>query len=53
MGSTRELKVRVSDVKGYDKFYKHLISKIQIADISASFVMDDIKETTALPTLKT
>ncbi|MDA0362373.1 MAG: Lrp/AsnC family transcriptional regulator [Proteobacteria bacterium] len=46
------LKVRVSDVKGYDKFYKNLISKIQIADISASFVMDDIKETTALPTFK-
>ena len=44
------LRVRVRDVKDYDNFYQTLISKISISDISASFVMDDIKETTALPT---
>lgn len=44
------LRVRVRDVKDYDKFYQTLISKISISDISASFVMDDIKDTTALPT---
>ena len=44
------LRVRVKDVKDYDKFYQNLISKISISDISASFVMDDIKDTTALPT---
>ena len=43
------LRVRVPNVKGYDRFYQRLISKIPIADISASFVMDDIKDTTALP----
>jgi Lrp/AsnC family transcriptional regulator len=44
------LRVRVKDVSDYDKFYQNLISKISISEISASFVMDDIKDTTALPT---
>lgn len=43
------LRVRVRDVKGYDHFYQRLIALVPIADISASFVMDDIKDTTALP----
>lgn len=43
------LRVRVADVKGYDRFYQRLISRVPIAEISASFVMDDIKDTTALP----
>ena len=43
------LRVRVRDVAGYDKFYQRLIEKIDIAEISASFVMDAFKETTALP----
>lgn len=43
------LRVRVADVRGYDRFYQELIQRIPIADISASFVMDDMKETTALP----
>ena len=43
------LRVRVSDVKAYDEFYQRLISKIPVADISASFVMEDIKDTTSLP----
>lgn len=43
------LRVRVADVKGYDRFYQRLIAKVPVADISASFVMDDIKDTTALP----
>ena len=44
------LRVRVKDVKDYDRFYQSLIGKISIYDITASFVMDDIKDTTALPT---
>jgi Lrp/AsnC family transcriptional regulator len=44
------LRVRVKNVSDYDKFYQNLISKISISEISASFVMDDIKDTTALPT---
>ena len=43
------LRVRVADVADYDRFYKALISRVQMADISASFVMEDIKDTTALP----
>jgi len=43
------LRLRVADVRGYDRFYKRLIAKVPISDISASFVMEDIKETTALP----
>ncbi|MEM8553699.1 MAG: Lrp/AsnC family transcriptional regulator [Pseudomonadota bacterium] len=43
------LRVRVSDVAAYDRFYQRLIEKVQIADVSASFVMEDVKETTALP----
>ncbi|CTQ49567.1 Lrp/AsnC family transcriptional regulator [Jannaschia donghaensis] len=43
------LRVRVRDVADYDRFYKTLIGRVQMADISASFVMEDIKDTTALP----
>ena len=43
------LRVRVADVPAYDRFYQRLISKLPIADVSASFVMEDVKETTALP----
>ena len=43
------LRVRVSDAKDYDSFYQRLIAKISTSEISASFVMDDIKDTTALP----
>lgn len=43
------LRVRVADVPAYDRFYQRLIAKVPIADVSASFVMEDIKETTALP----
>lgn len=43
------LRVRVADVAAYDQFYQRLIAKVSIADVSASFVMEDIKDTTALP----
>jgi len=43
------LRVRVADMPAYDAFYKRVISKVPLSDISASFVMEEIKETTALP----
>ena len=43
------LRLRVANVREYDRFYQRLIAKVPIADISASFVMEDIKDTTALP----
>lgn len=43
------LRVRIADVPAYDAFYKRLTSRISVSDISASFVMEEIKETTAVP----
>ena len=43
------LRVRLADVPAYDAFYKRLTSQISVSDISASFVMEEIKETTAVP----
>jgi Lrp/AsnC family transcriptional regulator len=43
------LRVRVATVRDYDMFYQRLISRVPVADISASFVMEDIKDTTELP----
>ena len=43
------LRVRVADVPAYDAFYKRLTARIAISDVSASFVMEEIKETTAVP----
>ena len=42
------LRVRVADVPAYDAFYKRLTARISVSDISASFVMEEIKETTAV-----
>jgi len=43
------LKARVEDVRAYDRLYQRLIRRVALSDISASFVMEEIKETTELP----
>ena len=43
------MKVVVPDIEGYDAVYKRLIAKIDLSDVSSTFVMETIKETTALP----
>jgi Lrp/AsnC family transcriptional regulator len=43
------LKARVRDVEAYDGLYKRLIARIEIGDVSASFVMESLKETTQTP----
>ena len=43
------IRARISDIKDYDALYQRLIRKVQMSDVSASFVMEEIKETTALP----
>jgi len=43
------LRVVVPDIAAYDAFYKKLISKINLTDVSSSFAMGQIKYTTALP----
>ncbi|GGA48991.1 Lrp/AsnC family transcriptional regulator [Pelagibacterium lentulum] len=43
------LRVVVPSIQAYDVFYKKLISKIPLSDVSSSFAMEQIKYTTALP----
>ena len=43
------LRARVADVKSYDRLYQRLIAKVPLSDVSASFVMEEIKETTVIP----
>ncbi|MEM1402063.1 MAG: Lrp/AsnC family transcriptional regulator [Pseudomonadota bacterium] len=43
------LKVVAKDVEDYDRIYKQLITVADLLDVSASFSMEKIKETTALP----
>jgi Lrp/AsnC family transcriptional regulator len=43
------IRARVADMAGYDRLYQTLIRKVPLSDVSASFVMEEIKETTALP----
>ena len=43
------LKVVVPDIEAYDAFYKKLVGKIDIADVSSAFAMERIKNTTAVP----
>lgn len=43
------LRVAVPDIESYDHFYKQLISRIPLTDVSSSFSMEQIKYTTALP----
>lgn len=43
------LRVVVPDIAAYDAFYKKLIAKIDIRDVSSSFAMEQIKYTTELP----
>ncbi len=43
------LRVVVPDIAAYDSFYKRLIAKIEIRDVSSAFAMEQIKYTTELP----
>ena len=43
------LRVVVSDMAGYDAFYKKLISTVPLKNVTSRFAMERIKQTTALP----
>jgi len=43
------LRVVVPDMAAYDKFYQSLISAVKLSDVSSSFTMEEIKNSTALP----
>ena len=42
------MKAVVSDLAGYDSLYKKLIA-VDLFDVSSSFVMETMKQTTRLP----
>ncbi|MGY3562598.1 Lrp/AsnC family transcriptional regulator [Bradyrhizobium sp. USDA 4463] len=43
------LQAVIPDVAAYDRLYQRLIGRITLADVSSSFVMQEIKATTVLP----
>jgi Lrp/AsnC family transcriptional regulator len=43
------LRVVVPDIAAYDDFYRRLIERIEIRDVSSAFAMEKIKYTTELP----
>ncbi|KIN72419.1 Lrp/AsnC family transcriptional regulator [Sulfitobacter guttiformis] len=42
------IRARVADMAGYDQLYQRLIARVPLSDVSASFVMEEIKETSEL-----
>jgi Lrp/AsnC family transcriptional regulator len=43
------IRARVADMADYDRLYQQLIRAVPLSDVSASFVMEEIKDTTELP----
>ena len=43
------LRIAVPDIAAYDAVYKRLIAALEMLDVSASFSLETIKSTTALP----
>lgn len=43
------IRARVADIASYDRLYQRLTQKIELADVSASFVMEEIKDTLEVP----
>lgn len=43
------IRARVADMVAYDRLYQRLIRKVEMSDVAASFVMEELKDTTVLP----
>jgi Lrp/AsnC family transcriptional regulator len=43
------LRVVVTDIQGYDGFYKRLIASVPLTNVTSRFAMEKIKSTTTLP----
>lgn len=43
------IRARVADMADYDRLYQALIRRVSLSDVSASFVMEQIKDTHQLP----
>lgn len=46
------IRARVADMADYDRLYQSLIRRVDLSDVSASFVMEHIKDTHHLPVLE-
>lgn len=46
------IRARVTDMADYDRLYQSLIRRVDLSDVSASFVMEHIKDTHHLPVLE-
>ncbi|MBK3774340.1 Lrp/AsnC family transcriptional regulator [Azospirillum sp. YIM DDC1] len=43
------LRVVIPDIKAYDAFYRKLIERIELQDVSSMFAMEEMKSTTEVP----
>jgi Lrp/AsnC family transcriptional regulator len=43
------MKLVVPDIAAYDRVYQRLIRSVDLSDVSSSFAMEELKNTTALP----
>lgn len=43
------LRLALPDIAAYDAFYKKLIAKVELSDVTSMFAMEEIKATTELP----
>lgn len=43
------IRAKVADMADYDRLYQSLIRRVALSDVSASFVMEEIKDTHELP----
>jgi Lrp/AsnC family transcriptional regulator len=43
------LRLALPDIAAYDAFYKRLIAKVELSDVTSMFAMEEIKSTTELP----
>ncbi len=43
------LKLVVPDIAAYDRVYQRLIRSVELSDVSSSFAMEELKNSTALP----
>ena len=43
------LRLVLPDIAAYDRFYKRLIERVELSDVTSMFAMEEIKSTTILP----
>ena len=43
------LKIVVPDMDHFDEFYKNMVEKVSLRDVTSSFSMEAIKQSTTLP----